>query len=321
MHVEDFTGRGASVKGLCEGFLAGAPVHAALLVGPAGVGKRTLVDTLAQSLFCTGPEPKPCGTCPGCRRFLAGSHPDVHRIEEKKRIGVEEIRELITALHAAAYEGGYRVAILECAGNMTPQAQNSLLKTLEEPPSKTVFFLTAISGSQLLPTIRSRCQVVQVPPLPRAQVEQALMQKGLEASRASELAGMAQGSIGEALKLDADTGFWTLRNKIFSAMQGVRGPGDVLMALNALKDDKADAQRVCDIIEGALRNAMVACLEGLQPQDTAWPMLTRMDARSLATMMEKVRLMRQMLASNVSWQAVLERFLLEYSEDIHRWQS
>lgn len=322
MHIEDFAGQGASVQSLCEAFASGAPPHASLLLGQAGVGKRTMANTLAQSLFCTGMPPKPCGTCPGCKRFLAGSHPDVHRIHAAKKIGVEDIRALIGSLSTAPYEGGWRVALIESAGVMTPQAQNSLLKTLEEPPVRTVFLLTAVSISQLLPTIVSRCRIVQVPSMPQARVVQLLTERGLTMDRATELASLSQGSIGEALSMDADASFWALRTKVYQAMASIHGPGDVLAAVNALKDDKADAGRICDLLEGVLREALVASLAGKATQKTVWTAaLSAATPQGLTALLEKITLMRRMLASNVSWQAAVERFLLYYAEETRKWQS
>lgn len=322
MYIKDFSGRGASVGGLCEVFLAGAPVHATLLLGPDGVGKRTLARLLAQRLFCTGDAPLPCGKCPGCRRFLAGSHPDAHILPAAKRIGVDEVRELISALYVAPYEGGYRVAIIENAGAMTTQAQNCLLKTLEEPPPRTVFLLTAVTQAQLLPTIRSRCRLVQVPPMPEEEVEAALVSHDIAPDRAAQLAALSQGSVGEALRIDSDPAFWSLRDRLLGAMNSIRQPGDVLLALGQLKDDKADSLTACALLENALRDALTRSLTGDAPGDGEWAQrLAALDAPALTRLLEQVLTMRRMLASNVSWQAALERFLLNYSKEQTIWQS
>ncbi len=321
MRLTDFLERGAAVRGLREAFLAGAPPHAALLTGPAGVVKRTLSALLANSLHCAGGE-KPCGVCPPCRRFLSGSHPDAHHLKEQKRIGVDAVRGLTASLSAAAYEGGWRTARIDCAGAMTSQAQNSLLKTLEEPPPRTVFLLTAVSASQLLPTVRSRCSAVPVPPLTNDKVEQALTARGVDPARAAELSRLSGGSVGLALSLHEDDGFWALRGRVYGAMEGIRRSSDAVEALFALKDEKEDAGRVCDLLEHALRGALLQKLSGRA--DGAGEgfsrALLRADARSLVALLEKVSLMRRMLSSNVPWQAALERFVLDYAEESIRWQ-
>lgn len=192
MRLEDFVKRGAAVAGLCRAFASGAPPHATLLVGPAGVGKRTLASVCCQSLFCVEVVGKPCGLCPPCRRYLSGSHPDAWRIPEKKSIGVEEIRALIAALAEAPYEGGWRTVLIECAGAMTPQAQNCLLKTLEEPPPRTAFLLTAGSASQVLATVQSRCRVVPLPPCTEEEVAGFLQSRGVEADRGAPGGGVGK---------------------------------------------------------------------------------------------------------------------------------
>lgn len=321
MRFTDFSGRGAAVRSLLTAYRVGAPPHAALLFGPPGVGKRSLAALLARSLHCAGDE-KPCGVCGGCRRYLAGSHPDAYRIPAQKSVGVDEVRALIAKLHAAPYEGGFRTVIVEEAGAMTPQAQNCLLKTLEEPPAKTCFLLTATSLPQLLPTIRSRCALVRVPPMSTDAVAEALVQNGVDAARAAELAALSNGSVGEALAMHGDEAFWALRDKLHGTMRAVRGPSDVLTAVNALRDDKELSARVLTLIEAETRAALWARLNGQQGGGGAWSEILRTAGPgALTAMLERVALSRRMLAANVPWQAVIERFLLDYAEECQAWQS
>ena len=321
MRFEDFTGRGAAIKSLYEAFLVGAPSHATLIVGPGGTGKRTLAGLLAQSLFCQNGD-KPCGVCPACKRFMGGSHPDSHYVRGKKSIGVDEIRSLNLALQSVAYEGGYKTVIIEDAGIMTVQAQNSLLKTLEEPPPGTVFLLTVTGVGEVLPTVRSRCRIVQMPPFSAEAVEEILVRRGVERTQAARLAGLCQGSVGRALSMQEDEGYWTLRSRVLRTMENVRGPWDVWTEVNAFKDDRGDSGRVLDILEGELREALLLNLSGKDTGEDGWAQALRgADARSITGLLEKVAASRRMLASNVAWQAVLERFLLEYAKEYHQWQS
>lgn len=322
MQLSEGMRRGAAARCLCQAFAAGAPPHAALILGEEGTGKRTLIDACAQSLFCEADGEKPCGVCAPCRRFAAGSHPDVHRIARKKSVGVDEAREMTAALQVAAFEGGYKIAIIEDAGAMTAQAQNCILKTLEEPPEKTVFLLAASSEAKLLTTILSRCMVVRLSPFSEEKVCEILRAQGAPEERAAQLAALSGGSVGRALAMMNDESFWALRARVDAALCGVRGAETVLSAINALKDDKPNAAAVCDMLEATLSEAL-RNEAGVGSRDgSGWAAaLSRANAASLARLLTDVTNLRRMLAGNVSWQAALERFLFRYSEEQKKWQS
>ena len=313
--------RGAAARCLCQGFETGAPAHAVLVLGEDGTGKHTLMNACAQSLFCEAGENKPCGVCAPCRRFAAGSHPDVHRIARKKSVGVDEVRDLTAALQVAPYEGGYKAAIIEDAGAMTAQAQNCLLKTLEEPPAQTVFLLAASSESKLLATILSRCMIVRLSPVTEEKVCDILRAQGAPEERAAQLAALSGGSVGRALAMMNDESFWALRARADGALCGVRGPETVLSALNALKDDKPNAAAVCEMLESTLSEAMRREAGTGYRDASGWAQaLSGADMASLARLLLDVSNLRRMLAGNVSWQAALERFLFRYSEEQKKWR-
>lgn len=147
--------------------------HGLLLHGPRGVGKEIFASALAAALFCKavrGPLAA-CGVCPECLLSKAGSHPDLHWVtllkdakgeKDKKSIGVDQVRELGERLGMTSMRSGYRVAVITPAEAMTPAAQNALLKTLEEPSPRTVLVLVTARPSTLLPTLRSRCQRIEI---------------------------------------------------------------------------------------------------------------------------------------------------------------
>jgi len=179
---------------------------AVLLVGPAGIGKRALADALAARLLCAAPDAgDACGACAQCTRIAAGTHPDLHlvtRDAERRDIRVEQVRELTRWLGLQALMAARKVGVLDEAHCLSEQAQNALLKTLEEPPATAALVLVASAAALLLPTVRSRCQVVRLDPLPTAEVVRVLEACGLPAERARALAPLAEGSPGRALALD-----------------------------------------------------------------------------------------------------------------------
>ena len=141
--------------------------HALLVHGPAGVGKDIFAWTLAAALHCRERLEAfgPCGQCAECALSAAGSHPDLHvvrRPDDRKTISVDQVRELAERLSMTSMRRGRRLAIVSPAHAMTINAQNALLKTLEEPASETLLLLVSSRPSAILPTLRSRCQRVEL---------------------------------------------------------------------------------------------------------------------------------------------------------------
>ena len=141
--------------------------HALLLQGPAGVGKERFAAALAAALLCTGRGARleACHVCAECALTGAGSHPDLHwlrRPEDRKTISVDQVRELAERLSMTSMRRGRRLAIVSPAHAMTINAQNALLKTLEEPAGGTLLLLVSSRPSAILPTLRSRCQRVEL---------------------------------------------------------------------------------------------------------------------------------------------------------------
>ena len=180
--------------------------HAYLLVGPHHVGKRTLALNLAQALNCDDPEP-PCGQCHSCRRILEGKHADITSLslDSKVEIGIDDIRVLQRLANLPPYEGKCKVFIIDEAEYLSPEAANSLLKILEEPPAKVVWLLLAAEERRLLPTIISRCQRLELKPMPSEQIQQILTDSyNVELAKAKLLARLCHGCLGWALSALAD---------------------------------------------------------------------------------------------------------------------
>jgi DNA polymerase III subunit delta' len=181
--------------------------HAYLFVGPRHIGKKTLALNLAQALNCDADKP-PCGQCHSCRRILEQKHADVTCIglDSKTEIGIDDIRKLQRLANLPPYEGKRKVFIIDDAEYLSTEAANSLLKILEEPPPKVVWVLLTAEEPRLLPTIVSRCQRLELRPLPLGQVEQTLTNGyNIDAGKAELLARLCHGRLGWALShLDGD---------------------------------------------------------------------------------------------------------------------
>jgi DNA polymerase III subunit delta' len=151
---------------------AGRLPHALLIHEAPGAGGDWLAQFVARLALCEHPDRAPCGSCTGCRRALAWQHPDLTRVaplEDSRQIRIEQLRELSADLALTSHAGGYKVGIVTPADAMNRFAANALLKTLEEPPARTLLVLVASQPSRLPPTVLSRCQRLTVRAPTRAQ--------------------------------------------------------------------------------------------------------------------------------------------------------
>jgi DNA polymerase III subunit delta' len=192
--------------------------HAYLLIGPAHIGKLTLAMDLSKALNCAESDP-PCGNCMSCQRIAGGKHADVMLTDldnpartaepgTRTKISINEIREIERSASLFPYEGIYKVFIINGAENMSHEAANALLKILEEPPEKVVFILTAADESLLLPTVISRCQCIELSPLPAPEIERMLLeQQGVAGDKARLISRLSGGCPGWALSASIDEGY------------------------------------------------------------------------------------------------------------------
>lgn len=180
--------------------------HAYLVTGPGHVGKGTLALNLAQALNCDGPE-LPCGQCRSCRRILEGKHADVTLLGlgSRTEIGIDDIRGVQRLANLPPYEGKCKVFVIDDAEYLSTEAANALLKVLEEPPQRVVWLLLAAEEEHLLPTIISRCQRLELKPVPLEQIQEILVNSyGVAHDKAKLLARLCHGCFGWALSASVD---------------------------------------------------------------------------------------------------------------------
>jgi DNA polymerase-3 subunit delta' len=178
--------------------------HALLLSGPAGIGKRMLLQRAAAALLCDAPsQQQPCGTCRSCHLFAAGAHPDLLQLypeERGKQLKVDQVRSMLEHVHLAAGADRHRVVMIDPADAMNASAANALLKTLEEPVAGVILLLCTDHPERLPATIRSRCQQIIVP-LPPWTTALAWVSAHCADADAAELLQMASGAPMLALQL------------------------------------------------------------------------------------------------------------------------
>ena len=238
--------------------------QAYMFVGPDGIGKLQFAQRLAQSLLCQsngGDQLDACGECAGCKPFLAGAHPDFLKVgcPEGKRelpvallVGSEERRGqegLCHDLSLAPLPGSRKVAIVDDADTMNEASANAFLKTLEEPPDRAILILIASNLDALLPTIRSRCQLVRFAPLSQNDIHALLLEQGLVQSEADAqfASAFCEGSLTIARQL-VDTELRSLRSLLYTQLatpnfSGLGLAKQLLEGLTAISTETAEQRR------------------------------------------------------------------------------
>jgi DNA polymerase-3 subunit delta' len=212
--------------GLLAGSIARGSLPPSLLfTGPSGVGKRLVAQAVAEALNCLAPDRgDACGSCSACRRIARGTHPEVLVIEppDTGATKIEFVRPAIAATAYRPFEGRCRVVIIDDADLLTDDAQNALLKSLEEPPQGSVFILVTSRPETLLPTVRSRCSQLRFGRLTTGDVARVLVGRhGYESEEAHAAAAVAGGSPGRAL----ESGSRAYREGRAAALSALRAAG------------------------------------------------------------------------------------------------
>lgn len=238
--------------------------HAYIIQGDKGIGKKTLVNAFVKLLQCQQPvDSDGCGQCHSCQLLDSGNHPDViyARPTKKTGYGVDDIRDqVIKDVAIKPYQADYKVYIIDQADTMSPQGQNALLKTIEDPPSYGLFFLICKNSKELLQTIQSRCVILPLHPLKAQQVEDYLQENSIHTSLSKEvLTAYSRGNIGKAIELAESNEFLAMREDMINLLEVFinQGEYDIINSVYLLEKHKANIQEVLDILRTLIRDCLV----------------------------------------------------------------
>ena len=259
-------------KGTLTRYLAGGRLpHAILLEGETGLGKKTFAKLIAAGAECTAePVLRPCGLCRDCKKVLGNSHPDVQLFSGKggaRSFHIDLIRQIRSGLYTAPNEGRVTVYILADAHTMTQQAQNALLKILEEPPPHLLFILTVQNRDQLLGTILSRVTPIPLKPVSPEGVYAALSARFPDEpqQRLQQAASLAGGNIGKAIGLIGEESGLPFLERCTQILQDLILPDSyaLLEHLSSFEKDRPGIFRLIDRLCLLVRDVMVSRSDGI----------------------------------------------------------
>jgi DNA polymerase-3 subunit delta' len=326
MGFEDVLGHQAVKERLGRMAFSGRLGSAYLFLGPAGVGRVRTALAWAQTLNCLQPQagyPYACGTCRPCRAIAKRQFPDLFIMEplEGKDLKIDQARELLRETRFKPYEGKKRVFIVDGADQLNDAAANALLKTLEEPPASLLMILIAEHEGQLLPTIKSRCQIIRFGSLPFDIVASELVKRGASETLSRWLAQESSGSLGEAEKgLTDQDATRKRRDDLFASLSSLHGDpvGSFKMAEKYKKAE--DAVPVLRLLKAFYRDAVV--FKAGKPDrvvntDHLAIIQEEAESHSLPELVDRFQWVedaeRRMEDFNANKQLVLERLLQELS--------
>lgn len=233
-----------------------------LIEGAAGTGKRTVARYIAAALACPHrkEDGSPCLACHSCRSIENDRHIDVFTLlppEDKKKVTVEGTRQMLQNLYIHPAEGDWRIFIIPDSERLSPKIQNTLLKSIEEPPENTVFLLLTEDRSRLLPTVRSRAVHLRTEPLSSEEIRFALQNSNLPDDVLQEAVLLCAGSLGQAKAIAWDTAFHETRKKVLEYFRHVsEGAGFTRLCLvfPPATTTRADLERIFPMMKLAFRD-------------------------------------------------------------------
>ena len=302
--------------------------HAYILSGEAGMGRKSLANAFALSLLCEKGMAEPCMQCHACKQVLSGNHPDLIYVTHEKpaSIGVDDIREQLNdTIQVRPYSSYYKIYIMDEAEKMTVQAQNALLKTIEEPPAYAVILLLTTNQDSFLPTILSRCVQLKLKPLKDTVVKEYLVQSlGEDESQADIYAAFARGNLGKAIHLAQSEEFGVMYKEMLRLLKHIKDTdiSELLDYIRKVKEENLDIRECLDFMQMWYRDILmykttkdINLLIFKDEFSTVKSVSTTSGYDGLERILEAIDKARIRLDANVNTELVMELMLLTMKEN------
>ncbi len=300
--------------------------HAYLLCGEAGSGKRLVAEAFAKTILCEEGGIEACGKCKSCKQAESGNHPDFRIVvREKATLGVKEIREQVTGdVQIKPYSSAYKIYLIDEAEKMTEEAQNALLKTIEEPPEYAVFLLSVSRQELLLSTVLSRCVLLPFYPVAPEKIKRFLMEKrGVPDYLAESAAAFAGGLVGRAVQYAESESFIEQRNDVLHLVKYIDDMtmAEVMENVKLFAAKKDVATEYLDMILMWYRDVLmykatknVNALMFMDELEAVSAQAGKRSFENLQGIVDALEQVKQRLKSNVNFENAVELLLLYMKE-------
>lgn len=302
--------------------------HAYIINGERNAGKEFIAKVFAMALQCEQKEAEPCGECHSCKQALSNNQPDIIYISHEKpnTIGVEDIRAQINNdIVIKPYSSLRKIYIVNEGEKMTPQAQNALLKTLEEPPEYAVIVILTTNVEALLPTVLSRCVVLNMKPVSDALVKKYLMEQlGVPDYKANICVAFARGNIGKAKLLASSEEFEKVKDEAISLVKNINDMEihEIVKAIKKISEYKFDVNDYLDILMAWYRDVLffkatkdVNSLVFKEEIQQIMRVSDRSTYEGIETIVNALQSAKKRLEANVNFDLTMELLLLAIQEN------
>ena len=298
--------------------------HALLFTGIEGIGKNLTAKVLAKVLLCSGEE-KPCNICPSCRAFDAKNHPDFYYLEPEGKannIKIEQIRQMQSQIALSPYLADKRVVIINDAETMNEAAENSLLKTLEEPTGDVVFILVTANKDLLLPTILSRCMKLYFAPLSEDEIKIILKSKyAVNEDKATVIAKLSGGSMKRAISFLDDDNFNLCQNAMDFLSKDLNAKDIWQISDEFSAMDKAKIKQWADFLQMIIRDLLLLqagaddnLLYNRDKKDVLDKLIVNFSLNRLFNCQNLIENLVKRLSSNADLKLMMQDFMLSWRE-------
>lgn len=325
-NYSDIIGHEDIVKHFKSSIELGKVSHAYILNGEKGVGKKTLASVVAKSLQCESGEPDPCGKCRSCLQAESGNQPDIIWVSHEKpgSISVEEIRtQMVNDVDLKPYSSRYKIYIVPDAQLLTTEAQNAMLKTLEEPPEYAIIMLLTNNVDKFLPTILSRCIVLNFRPVEALDmIDYLVTNVGVDQEKARFCTDFAQGNLGKAVRLAISPDYSEIIEDSIRLLREIQDM-DMEDVIRAVKNMDKNTLDVIDIMTMWFRDILVVKISN-SPNKTIFKkefsvmkkQASHTSYEGLEEILAALDKLKIRLEANVNFDIAMELMLLTIKENI-----